>query len=89
MGKSTSKVVKGGVVVRSVIGGSAVASEAHGGPRHTRFERARIIGARALQLTMGSPVMVDPEGIVTDPIAMAEREYDARLLPMEVRREGA
>ena len=26
---------------------------------HTRFERARIIGARALQIGMGAPIFVD------------------------------
>ena len=26
---------------------------------YTRFERARIIGARALQITMGAPILID------------------------------
>ncbi len=73
--------------VQTVRGGSATASIARGGQAHTRFERARIIGARALQLTMGAPVLVDPQGIETDPIEMAMREYHAGVLPMEVRRK--
>src|SRR6266705_2684907 len=33
--------------------------------RYTRFEKARIIGARALQISMGSPILVDvPSGVV-------------------------
>ena len=80
-------VTGGGISIQTVVGGSAAASAARGGQAHTRFERARIIGARALQLTMGAPVLVDPQGIETDPIEMAMREYAANLLPMEVRRK--
>ena len=45
----------------------------------TRFERARILGARALQISMGAPPLVSPEG---DPIDIAVRELEAGLLPM-------
>jgi len=56
--------------------------------RYTRFERARIIGARALQISMGSPVLVElkDEGII-DPIEIAIREYDVGAIPMTVKRE--
>jgi DNA-directed RNA polymerase subunit K len=56
--------------------------------RYTRFERARIIGARALQISMGSPVLIElkDEGIV-DPIEIAIREYDKGVIPMTVKRE--
>lgn len=56
--------------------------------RYTRFERARIIGARALQISMGSPVLIElkDEGIV-DPIEIAIREYDMGAIPMTVKRE--
>ncbi len=51
----------------------------------TRFERARIIGARALQISMGAPVLIDskaPRGL----FALAEAELKARRLPMTIRR---
>lgn len=56
--------------------------------RFTRFERARIIGARALQISMGAPILIDlkDEGII-DPIEIAIREYDMGAIPMTVKRE--
>ncbi len=56
--------------------------------RYTRFERARIIGARALQISMGSPVLVElKDEAIIDPIEIAIREYDAGAIPMTVKRE--
>jgi len=57
--------------------------------RYTRFEKARIIGARALQISMGASVLVDlkDEGII-DPIEIAIREFDMTVIPMTVKREG-
>ena len=57
--------------------------------RYTRFEKARIIGARALQISMGASVLVDlkEEGII-DPIEIAIREFDMSVIPMTVKREG-
>ncbi|MDX1534186.1 MAG: DNA-directed RNA polymerase subunit K [Thermoplasmata archaeon] len=53
----------------------------------TRFERARIIGARALQIAMGAPVILAiPEHLV-DPVDIAELEFDKGLIPITVRRE--
>ncbi|MFB6107079.1 MAG: DNA-directed RNA polymerase subunit K [Halobacteriaceae archaeon] len=55
--------------------------------RHNRYEKARIIGARALQVSYGAPVLVDTEQ--TEPILIAAEEYDAGVLPFTVRREQA
>ncbi len=53
---------------------------------YTRFERARILGARALQVSLGAPILVEiPTGEV-DPVAIAEREFDAGVIPITVRR---
>ncbi|MXR53129.1 DNA-directed RNA polymerase subunit K [Halovenus sp. WSH3] len=49
-----------------------------------RYERARIIGARALQVAYGAPVLIDTEQ--TEPILIAAEEYDAGVLPFTVRR---
>jgi DNA-directed RNA polymerase subunit K len=49
-----------------------------------RYERARIIGARALQVAYGAPVLVDTEQ--TEPILIAAEEYDADVLPFTVHR---
>ncbi len=56
--------------------------------RFTRFEKARIIGARALQISMGAPVLMDiGDDSIIDPIEMAIREYDMKVIPMTVKRE--
>ncbi|WP_254544260.1 DNA-directed RNA polymerase subunit K [Halomarina pelagica] len=54
--------------------------------RHNRYEKARIIGARALQVSYGAPVLVDSEQ--TEPILIAAEEYDAGVLPFTVHRGG-
>lgn len=52
--------------------------------RFTRFEKARIIGARALQISHGAPVLVDYPEDMLDPIDIALLEYDKDLIPITV-----
>lgn len=57
----------------------------------TRFEYARILGARALQISMGAPVLIleqekQEEEEQGDPLLIAEREIRQGLLPILVRR---
>ncbi len=53
----------------------------------TRYEIARVIGARALQLSLGAPPLVNPEEApVKDPIAISIVELLKGLLPMTIRR---
>lgn len=55
--------------------------------KYTRFEKARIVGARALQISMGAPVLIDiPEGM-TDPVKIAELEFEMGAMPITVRRK--
>ena len=57
------------------------------GPRKlTRFERARLIGARALQVTLGAPILVELPPSMSDPIDIALAELEGRILPMTIRR---
>lgn len=51
----------------------------------TKYERARILGTRALQISMNAPVMVDIEGL-TDPLRIAEKELEHKKIPLIVRR---
>ena len=54
--------------------------------KYTRFEKARIIGARALQISMGAPVLIDlPEG-ATNPIGIALIEFEKDAIPITVIR---
>jgi len=57
-----------------------------GPPKLTRFERARVVGARALQISMGAPLLVELPEWVSDPIDIALRELESGILPMTVRR---
>ena len=51
----------------------------------TKYERARILGTRALQISMNAPVMVELAG-ETDPLAIALKELKAEKIPIIVRR---
>lgn len=51
---------------------------------YTKFEKARVIGARALQLAYGAPPLVKvPKGVV-DPIALAEIEFKKDIIPITI-----
>ncbi len=57
----------------------------------TKYERARIIGARALQIAMGAPIFLklskkDLETIRYDPISIAKKELEAEVIPLTVKR---
>jgi len=54
-------------------------------PYLTKYERARILGARALQISMNAPVMVELDG-ETDPLLIAEKELTVRMIPFIIRR---
>ena len=57
-----------------------------GPPKVTRFEKARIVGARALQISMGAPILVDTDETVSNPIGIALKEMDIAILPITIRR---
>ena len=52
----------------------------------TRYERARIVGARALQISMGAPTLI--ESTFTDPIEMALEELERGIIPITIKRRG-
>jgi DNA-directed RNA polymerase subunit K len=52
--------------------------------QESRYEKARKLGARALQLAHGAPVLIETEH--TQPILIAAEEYDAGVLPFTVKR---
>lgn len=57
-----------------------------GPPRLTRFEKARVVGARALQISMGAPVLVGGPEAFSSPIDIALKELELRILPITIRR---
>ena len=52
----------------------------------TRFEKARILGARAIQISMGGKPLVKIERSL-DPIDIAYDELEAGVLPLDVIRD--
>lgn len=54
-------------------------------PYMTKYERARILGTRALQISLNAPVLVDIEG-ETDPLQIAMKELAQRKIPLVIRR---
>ena len=57
----------------------------------TKYETARILGARALQLSMNAPILLTIskeklEDINHDPLKIAEIEFEAKVLPITVKR---
>ena len=60
----------------------------------TKYEKARVIGARALQLALGAPLLLklskeEIKDIVYNPIRIAQRELEEGILPITVRRQKA
>lgn len=53
--------------------------------KYTRYERARIVGARALQISMGAPVLLKDITTV-EPIEVAMAELERGLIPITVKR---
>ena len=57
----------------------------------TKYEKARILGARALQLAMGAPLILklekkDLEKIRYNPIMIAKKELELGVLPLNIKR---
>jgi DNA-directed RNA polymerase subunit K len=52
--------------------------------KFTRYERARIIGARALQISMGAPVLIEVDK--KEPIDIAYMELEKGVIPITVKR---
>jgi DNA-directed RNA polymerase I, II, and III subunit RPABC2 len=57
-----------------------------GPPKLTRFEKARVVGARALQVAMGAPILIQPSPDLSSPIDIALKELESGILPMTIRR---
>ncbi|MDY6765482.1 MAG: DNA-directed RNA polymerase subunit K [Halobacteria archaeon] len=53
--------------------------------RYTRYEKARIIGARALQISEGAPPLIEVE--TNNPVHIAQEELERGVLPITVRRD--
>ncbi|MBW2966975.1 DNA-directed RNA polymerase subunit K [Candidatus Woesearchaeota archaeon] len=59
--------------------------------RYTKYEKARMLGSRALQVSMGAPYLVkiskkDLEAMKYNPLEIAKKEFEAGVIPITVVR---
>ena len=59
--------------------------------KYTKYEKARILGARALQISMGAPFTVklsekELEELKYDPLEIAKKEFAEGKIPIEIRK---
>ncbi|UCD03548.1 MAG: DNA-directed RNA polymerase subunit K [Candidatus Woesearchaeota archaeon] len=54
--------------------------------KYTKYEKARIIGARALQLAMGAPLLIKKSKSIVSVIDLARKEFESEVLPITVNR---
>lgn len=57
----------------------------------TKYERARIIGARSLQIAMGAPLLLklkkdQLEKLNYNPIELAKLEFEKKIIPITIKR---
>ena len=57
-----------------------------GPPTLTRFEKARIMGSRALQLSLGAPPFIDFAKNISTSLEIAMEELHQRVIPIVIRR---
>ncbi|ADE37042.1 DNA-directed RNA polymerase subunit K [Methanohalophilus mahii] len=53
--------------------------------KFTKYERARIIGARSLQIAMEAPVLIDIDS--NDSLQIAKVEFEKGVIPITVKRD--
>ncbi len=59
--------------------------------KYTKYERARLVGARALQIAMGAPLLLDMkeedlERINYDCVTLARLELEKGILPLRINK---
>jgi DNA-directed RNA polymerase subunit K len=54
---------------------------------YNKFDKARLVGARALQLSMGAPALIKVNKKEDTYIEIAKRELEKGLLPITVKRK--
>jgi DNA-directed RNA polymerase I, II, and III subunit RPABC2 len=85
-GEHDDTIVGVGEELMGAAGGSGTAPSERITTKYlTKYERARVLGTRALQISMNAPVMVDLDG-ETDPLRIAEKELRERKIPIIIRR---
>ena len=55
-------------------------------PYLTKYERARVLGTRAMQISRNAPVFIDLDPDDVDPLVIAQKELQAKRIPFIIRR---
>ena len=55
--------------------------------KYSRYEKARIISARALQISQGAPVLVKVPKETMDPIEIAKLEWEEGVIPIDIKQK--
>ncbi len=60
--------------------------------KYTKYEKARLVGSRALQISMGAPFLVkigekELEEVRYNPVEIAKMEFRAGIIPISVIRK--
>lgn len=58
---------------------------------YTKYEKARMVGSRALQISMGAPFLLkfteeELKRIKYNPVKIALLEFDSQIIPITVKR---
>ncbi len=56
--------------------------------KYSKYEKARIVGARALQVSMGAPIIIEIPKNVIDPLRIALVEFENDAIPMTVKKKS-
>jgi len=78
--------VKGKKVKKSKSSRTKIMQVEIGPKKLTRFERAKVVSARALQIAMGAPVLIDVSQESISPIDIALLEMQEGVLPISICR---
>ena len=54
---------------------------------YTKYEKARILGARSLQISMGAPILTKVKESISD-LEVAEKEFKEGVIPITVKRDN-
>ncbi|CAD8062694.1 unnamed protein product [Paramecium primaurelia] len=80
-----NQIIRTGAMIQQSKGRKVMKNERITPPFLTKYERARVIGTRALQISKNSPIYVDPKE-TTDPIQVAQQELNENKIPFIIRR---
>ena len=58
------------------------------GREYTRYEKARIISARALQIAQGAPILIKIPKDLSDPKEIAQIEWKSGVIPIDIKRNA-